>query len=155
MKVPGGRMAEISGTKVVFDLTMAGTAVLAALSPLVAHLGVGAMVMVRVQQGFLEAPSYPILAAMIAKWAPKEELSSFMAFVMLGGTSGVIVTFPLCGMILHCWGWEAVFYVTDSITAGWLLLWTFQGPYHINQDLRSFQEGSREKCKQVKNIRDP
>jgi len=79
-------MAEISGTKFVFGLTMAGTAVLAALAPLIAHLGVGAMVTVRVLQGFLEAPSYPVLAALIAIRAPKEELSSFMAFVMLGGT---------------------------------------------------------------------
>jgi len=39
MQVPGGRMAEISGTKVVFGLTMAGTALLAALTPLIAHLG--------------------------------------------------------------------------------------------------------------------
>jgi len=74
-------MGEISGTKVVFGLTMAGTAVLAALTTLVAHLGVGAMVTVRVLQGFLEAPSYPILAAMIAKWSPKDEYSSFMALV--------------------------------------------------------------------------
>jgi len=166
MQVPGGRMAEISGTKIVFGLTMAGTALLAALTPLIAHLGVGPMVTVRVLQGCLEAPSFPILAAMITKWAPKEEHSSFMAFVMLGGTSGVIVTFPLCGMILQYWGWEAVFYVTASVTAGWLLLWTFlvhenpeDHPYMSQTELdlitstRTYDLSRKAAEKKVNNIR--
>jgi len=124
------------------------------------------VVTVRVLQGFLEAPSYPILAAMISKWAPKEEHSSYNAFVMLGGTFGVILGFPLCGVILQNWGWEAVFYVTAAVTAVWILLWTSlvhenpeDHPYISSQELqlitanRTYDPSKKGDEKNVNNLR--
>jgi len=69
-------------------------------------------------------------------------------------------------MILQYWGWEAVFYVTASATAGWLLLWTFlvhenpeDHPYMSQQELdritstRTYDRSRKAAEENVNNIR--
>ena len=60
---------------------------------------------------------------MVSRWVPEGERSAFISFAYVGGTFGSVITNPLCGLIISSLGWEAVFYVTGSISAGWCLIW--------------------------------
>jgi len=121
-QVPGGRLAEIYGTKKVFGYSMA-VAVLAVITPVLAPVSVWLIVTVRILQGLLEAVSFPALNPMVSKWVPDKEKSAFVSFAYVGGTVGSIITNPLCGVIIQKLGWEAVFYITAGVTMVWFLAW--------------------------------
>ena len=74
-------------------------------------------------QGSMEAFAFPSLNTMVSKWVPEDERSAFISFAFVGGTFGSVITNPLCGLIISSLGWEAVFYVTGGISAGWCLVW--------------------------------
>ena len=87
----------------------------------------------------MESFAFPSLHTMVSKWVPEDERSAFISFAYVGGTFGSVITNPICGLIIAHLGWEvtlstapafssvvtfqAVFYVTGGISAGWCLLW--------------------------------
>ena len=47
-----------------------------------------------------------ILYAFISRWAPVEEHSRFITFTYIGANAGMIIAFPIYGLILDRLGWE-------------------------------------------------
>ena len=128
------------GTKLVFGISNFLVAVLALITPVLAKVDVWFVLAIRllqvlpphnlpppshlsIIQGSLEAFAFPSLNTMVSKWVPEEERSAFISFAFVGGTFGSVITNPLCGLIISSLGWEAVFYVTGGISAGWCLVW--------------------------------
>lgn len=127
LQVPGGRFAEMFGTKRVFGYCMFLCAVMAALTPVCSSLAPSAsfplVYALRVVQGLTQSVCFPSLHPLTAKWSPENERGRFVAFSYLGGTFGSVVTFPLCGIIIDYLGWIWVFYITSFITFFWFVLW--------------------------------
>ncbi len=74
-QIPGGRMAELFGGKWVFFAAVLMNIVPTLLSPAAAKLHWGALVLMRVVEGFGGGFTFPAMNVLISKWAPKEERS--------------------------------------------------------------------------------
>ena len=118
-------MAEYFGFKKVYGLGLLMTAILTFLSPLVAKANVWAFMVLRILQGIFEGVTFPSLHAMTPRWIPVKERNSFIARSMFGGVFGLIITFPLCGILIDVAGWESAYYVIGTITIVWFIFWQF------------------------------
>jgi len=127
MQVPGGRLAEIFGSKRVFGYSMFLCAILTAITPAISCLhpdiSFPAVYTLRVLQGITEGVCYPSLNPLTVRWVPESEKGRFVSFSYLGGTFGAVVTFPLCGIIISLTSWVWVFYITAIFTFVWFVLW--------------------------------
>ena len=75
--------------------------------------------------GLGEGVTFPVMHAMLAKWAPPLELSKMATFIYTGSTLGTIVSLPLTGIICDYLGWEAAFYIFGSCGIIWFMFWAF------------------------------
>ena len=67
---------------------------------------------------------YPALMNLFAHWAPPAEKGKFMSALM-GGSFGIMCTFPLCSLIMESFGWTWAFYATGLMTALAAILWLY------------------------------
>jgi MFS family permease len=121
----GGRLTEYYGIKKVYGLGLLLTAFLCFLSPVVAKANVYAFMVLRAFQGVFTGVTFPSLHAMTARWIPATERNSFIARSYFGSVFGLVITFPLCGLIIDKFGWETAFYVIGGITMIWFGFWWF------------------------------
>ncbi|XP_066952318.1 vesicular glutamate transporter 1-like [Macrobrachium rosenbergii] len=85
-KIPGGRLAQMYGTKWVFGLCILGGGICALLSPVAARLHYGAFISIRVIHGLLQGVSWPSMHACLAQWIPPFERPRFIGTVYFGKT---------------------------------------------------------------------
>jgi len=127
-QLPGGRLAETKGGKIVLAVAMGGVSVLTLLIPEAAKLSGKEgypyfLVIIRVMMGLFEGATFPSISGMLAKWAPEQERATMTTFIMAGSQAGTIVGFFLSGLLVDAWGWESVFYIEGGACFVWLLLW--------------------------------
>ncbi|KAL0112804.1 hypothetical protein PUN28_012219 [Cardiocondyla obscurior] len=119
---PGGRLAEVIGTKRVFGYSMLASSFVTLLTPLAASLGYTAVVTLRVVLGFMLGATWPAIQPMTARWIPPTERSKFVSH-MMASSLGAAVTMLMCGFLIASLGWESVFYVTGVIGIIWSVTW--------------------------------
>lgn len=83
-QIPGGRIAEIFGGKLVYGIGVLLTAIFTILSPIAAKVDFKFFIVVRVLEGLGEGVTYPAMHAMLARWIPPLERSKFAAYVYAG-----------------------------------------------------------------------
>ena len=95
LQVPGGRLAEIFGTKRIFGYCMFVCAIAAALTPVCSTLDASAsfplVYTLRIVQGLAQSVCFPSLHPLTSKWSPEKEKGKFVSFSYLGGTFGSVV----------------------------------------------------------------
>jgi len=128
MQVPGGRLAEMFGTKRVFGINMFLCGVLGAVIPLIStnlepSVSFPLMYALRLVQGLLQSPCFPSMNPLTNRWVPESEKGKFVTFTYNGGTVGAIITFPLCGIIVDNTSWVWIFYGSAALTFLWAGLW--------------------------------
>jgi len=121
--IPGGALSERIGSKMVLGISLLLTSILGMLTPEAARWGAWSLFALRVLQGLVSGVTYPSLPPIVKRWSLASELSSFIAVSYVGGTFGTCVTYPIGGIILQHWGWEAVFYVSGALGVAWFVLW--------------------------------
>ncbi|XP_047497041.1 sialin-like isoform X3 [Penaeus chinensis] len=121
--VLGGRLAELYGTKLVLGGSVFLSSILTLLTPIAARTHYGALIALRAVMGLGQGVSYPSMHAMIARWVPPLEKPRFTAFVFLSSCLGIIVTMPMCGLIIDSLGWPYIFYVSGTLSLLWLGIW--------------------------------
>ncbi|XP_042856150.1 sialin-like [Penaeus japonicus] len=119
----GGRLAELYGTKLVLGGSVFLGSILTLLTPITARAHYGALIALRAVMGLGQGVAYPSMNAMIARWVPPIEKPRFTAFVFLSSCLGIIVTMPLCGLIIDSFGWPYIFYVSGVLSLLWLGIW--------------------------------
>ncbi|KYN18228.1 Sialin [Trachymyrmex cornetzi] len=119
---PGGRLAEIIGTKRVFGYSMLVSSFITLLTPLSATLGYTVVVALRVVLGFMMGATWPAIQPMTARWIPPTERSKFVSH-MMASSLGAALTMLMCGFLIASLGWESVFYVTGVIGIIWSVAW--------------------------------
>ena len=62
---------------------------------------------------------------MTSRWVPPEDRNRFVARSYFGTNIGLVITYPLCGILVDTWGWESAFYVIAGITGVWSIFWFF------------------------------
>lgn len=123
--IPGGRLAEEYGTKIVFGGSILISALLTLLIPVAARVHYTLFIALRVVIGLVNGVVYPAMNVMVARWIPPLEKPRFMSFTYMSNSLGTIVTLPLCAFIADTMGWPAVFYITGGVSLVWVALWFF------------------------------
>lgn len=124
--IPGGRMAELVGGKLIFGLGVLFTAILTVVSPFAAYWGLGPFLAVRIAEGFTEGVTFPAMHTILAKWVPPLERNKFAAFVYSGANFGTVISLPVSGWLcsLTLWGgWPLAFYLFGSLGMVWYIFW--------------------------------
>lgn len=125
-QVPGGRLAEMFGGKMVYGLGVLITAIFTMLSPIAARTNFTLFIIVRILEGMGEGVTFPSMHAMLAKWIPPLEMSKFGAYVYAGTNFGTIISLPLSGWLcsLKLWGgWPLSFYLFGALGVVWFVFW--------------------------------
>ncbi|RWS25607.1 Sialin-like protein [Leptotrombidium deliense] len=127
-QVPGGRLAEMFGSKHLLGLGVFVTSVLTLLSPIAARMGDKAFIFCRFLEGLFEGVTFPAMHAMIARWFPKFERGLMATIIYSGAQIGTVVTMGLAGQLIDAnlfGGWPSVFYVLGVLGVIWYILWTY------------------------------
>ncbi|KAL6261910.1 hypothetical protein P5V15_006993 [Pogonomyrmex californicus] len=131
--LPGGMLAERFGGKYSLGLGILSTAIFTLLTPVVVTWGESTgLIVLRILMGFGEGTTFPALNAMLAQWTPPEERSIIGSLVFAGAQLGTVFANAVSGVIIHNYGWPAVFYVFGGIGVLWFLVWVllcYNNPY--------------------------
>ena len=84
---------------------------------------VGPLAAFRVLLGVGEAAYIPSSAKVISRIYRKDDRAKVVGVFFAGNKVGLTVGVPLAALVLHVWGWQAVFYVTGILSMLWLVLW--------------------------------
>lgn len=125
-QVPGGRLAEILGGKLIYGYGVLITAIFTILTPIAAYYSVPGLVLVRILEGVGEGVTFPAMHAMLARWVPPLERSKFAALVYAGTNFGTIVSLPLSGWLCtldYMGGWPLAFYIFGFLGIIWFGFW--------------------------------
>ncbi|KAG8225771.1 hypothetical protein J437_LFUL005730 [Ladona fulva] len=120
--VPGAMLARRFGTKVLYGGANAIAAIFTLLTPFAARKGFIFLIIVRLIEGFASGTTFPAMHTMASRWIPPEERSKFVS-TYVGNSAGTAFTYPLCGFLIHSFGWPSAFYVPGCISLGWGLFW--------------------------------
>ncbi|KAK4293224.1 hypothetical protein Pmani_034058 [Petrolisthes manimaculis] len=121
--IPGGRLAEMYGTKIVFGGAILIGGVLTLFIPLAARAHYIVLVVLRALLGLSNGVVYPAMNVMVVRWIPPLERSRFMSITFMSNTLGTIVTMPVCGFLIAWVGWPSVFYFSGAVSLLWVLMW--------------------------------
>lgn len=127
-QIPGGRLAEMYGGKLVYGIGVLVTALFTLLTPVAAYYGLPALVLVRILEGMGEGVTFPSMHAMLAKWIPPLERSKFAAIVYAGINFGTVVSLPLSGWLCtldFMNGWPLSFYIFGALGLVWFIFWIY------------------------------
>ncbi|XP_065205167.1 sialin-like [Planococcus citri] len=88
-----------------------------------------ALIVLRAVQGILQAFMFPTIHAISAKWAPPNERSRLVGFILSGIPFGTMVTLAGSGLLASnpYLGWPSVFYVSGASGLIWSLFWAWFG----------------------------
>jgi ACS family sodium-dependent inorganic phosphate cotransporter len=124
MTIPGGRLSEIYGSKIVLGSTMLLASILTILTPFACNLHYYGAIVVRTALGLALGVFFPSLPPMVAKWIPPQDRSKFMSH-SAAGYLGTALTLPLCGFLIAHLGWPSTFYFTGAVALIWALAWFY------------------------------
>lgn len=125
-QIPGGRLAETLGGKLVYGVGVFLTSIFTLLTPFAARKSLPALVLVRILTGLGEGVTFPSMHAMLAVWVPKTERSRFAAVVYNGANFGTIISIPLTGYLCSLdfmGGWPLSFYIFGFLGIVWCFFW--------------------------------
>lgn len=127
-QVLGGRLAERFSAKWTLLAGLLTSSALTSATPWIATLGVAPLVAHRIILGFVHGLSMPSSVALVARWAPRRERSTFVALVFCGRYMGIVVATLLFGHLSSmsvAGGWPFAFYMSGLLGFLWLALWYF------------------------------
>ena len=106
LQVSGGSLSERFGTKIVLGISALSSSLLTLATPIASNLNYWAIFAIRFLIGLSLSVTYPAIPPLIQKWVPEQEKSMWLSCVIVGGSFGTVVAFPLCGFILDQLDWE-------------------------------------------------
>ena len=128
--IPGGRMADRWGPRLVVTLTGVGAALLTALTALGGAsawsglLGVaGSFILIRFVLGLATGPLYPSCARLYASWIPLKMRARVHGYVAGGAGLGGAVSPLLFSGLIAAFGWRVSFLWAAIATAALALVW--------------------------------
>lgn len=125
-QVPGGRLAEMFGSKYIYGYGVLITAIFTLLTPIAAYWSLPALVIVRILEGMGEGVTFPAMHSMLAHWIPPLERSKFGAIVYAGSNFGTVISLPLSGWLCsleYMGGWPLAFYIFGATGIIWFIFW--------------------------------
>jgi len=122
-QIPGGRIAEVCGGKMVYGIGVLVTAILTLITPWAARTNIYLFIAVRVLMGLGEGVTFPAMHAILAQWTPPIERSKMGSRVYSGAQFGTVISLPISGVLCDKLGWEWAFYVFGLLAIVWFIFW--------------------------------
>lgn len=131
----GGRLGDLHGRRPVYLLGLAWFGLASAGCALAPNLGL--LIVFRTQQALAGAMSFPNGAAMIREAVPRERRGS--AFGTLGLATGLAAAVgpPIGGVLVHLFGWPAIFWANVPVAAAALLMASKSLPRRVGSGKRA------------------
>jgi ACS family sodium-dependent inorganic phosphate cotransporter len=123
-QIPGGRLSEIFGTKIIIGIGIMTASLFTILTPISSYMNYYCLLFVRFALGIALGVQWPSMPPMATKWVPPTDMSKFLSH-LTASSLGVAVTLPMCGYLIDYWGWPSVFYVTGTIALTWTICWFY------------------------------
>lgn len=117
LQVPGGRLAETFGPRVLCAGGIFGTGVINFLTPWLANT-YPAFIASRAVLGAIQAMVFPCCFVLAGQWIPDHERGTVLSMTSVGGAIGTIVASSMSGYLCDhgfAGGWPSVFYVSGAI----------------------------------------
>ncbi|CAG9774092.1 unnamed protein product [Ceutorhynchus assimilis] len=124
-ELPGGRLAETLSAKWVMFAAILCNVIAALLSPIMAKLHFGALLVLRIIQGLGGGVTFPAMHVLLAHWAPPGERGVMSSIVYSGTALGTVIFMLAAGIIGAKLNWELIFYIEGGASAIWLIFWIF------------------------------
>ncbi|KAF8773513.1 Sialin like protein [Argiope bruennichi] len=129
--IPGGRLAEVYGSKIILISTLLLASFATALLPSAAYSSVYAFMFCRVIVGLGISPVFPVLVYMISHWIPASEQSFVSSFMLAGYGTGTFISYVAAGFLCSSdflGGWPSVFYLSALSGLIWSI-WAYFALY--------------------------
>lgn len=123
LQLPGGRLADRFGGKLVLGAGVIAWSAFTILTPPAAFLGIGFLLATRVLMGMGEAVTFPSIYSLYAKWLPLAGRSRPVGFTNSGIPSGTVFALVVTPWVVGAWGWEWAFYSFGLAGLVWWIFW--------------------------------
>lgn len=123
-QVPGGRFAEIYGTRIILGTSMLAAGALTISIPFSSTFGYFGVLFNRICLGVVMGVQWPSIYPMASRWIPVNDRSKFMSN-LIASSLGAGATLSFCGYLIAYFGWTSVFYVTGSLAVTWAVTWFY------------------------------
>jgi ACS family sodium-dependent inorganic phosphate cotransporter-like MFS transporter 5 len=124
-QIPGGRLAELFGSKYIFGLSILFSGLATLAVPFLSEEDPTKLICLRIFIGILEGATYPSMHALLARWAPPMERSRLTSIVYSGSQAGTVITLPMGGFIISALGWRYIFYIMGALPIVWTFFWMY------------------------------
>jgi len=124
-QIIGGRLAELYGFKKIYGVGTFLPGLLMFFHPVAARTDVRLFIFLRALMGVACGGTWPAMHVLTARWVPPAARSSFISQTYMGGMIGIVLSFPLCGLIITHFGWDTCFYLMGSTSLLWTVGWAF------------------------------
>ena len=121
--LPGAWFAKRFGVRNVFGLTSLLASIIILFFPWASETSLAGTVAIRIIMGLLQGVAFPVVYTACGVWAPETERSRHLAIGFSGTSTGNFLVFPIIGVIIDTFGWQAVFYFTGGFGIIWSILW--------------------------------
>jgi len=103
-QIIGGRLAELYGFKKIYGVGTFLPGLLMFFHPVAARTDVRLFIFLRALMGVACGGTWPAMHVLTARWVPPAARSSFISQTYMGGMIGIVLSFPLCGLIITHFG---------------------------------------------------
>jgi len=124
-QIPGGFLAAKFPANKLFGAAIFLSSCLNLLLPTATKLDWSLVFIVRFLQGLVEGITYPCMVGILRWWAPPQERSKLMTLSLMGPHAGVMVGFPVSGLLGDWVGWYAPYYVFGLLGIVWYCFWSW------------------------------
>lgn len=122
LQYPGGLIADRWSARKVLAFACFGFSLFTALTPLGQH-AFTLLLLLRFFVGACESASFPALAALNARWVPRQEYGRAQTLSISGASLGQMVAYPTTAWLIEYFSWQTVFYVNAAAGFAWMALW--------------------------------
>ncbi|XP_034946591.1 sialin-like [Chelonus insularis] len=117
---PAGYFADRFNTKWVLLISVFSSSIFTLLIPVAAQ-SIGVLLFLRFLTGLVSAANLPVVNVLVGKWMVYEEKSTWVAIINAGTSLGTVISILSSGLIMHDFGWEAVFYIHGILPLIWCI----------------------------------
>ncbi|XP_022918770.1 sialin-like [Onthophagus taurus] len=121
--IPGARLSELSSVKWVWFGAVVINMIGSLITPICADFHYGALLAVRIMQGFAGGILITAMPLILGRWVPVHERNTMSGITFSGAMVGLVASTVTTGLIEIHLGWKAVFYVMGGACVPYLIAW--------------------------------